>query len=84
MQNKISEIIKKKINFVLAFGHIQKFHTFDEKLLTFSFRIMTSVISHSMAWTNERLKFSSADNVGLKTLWKMLVFDNSSGKEVKC
>ncbi|KAG4071908.1 hypothetical protein HA402_006069 [Bradysia odoriphaga] len=32
-----------------------------------------------MAWTNERLKFSSAENVGLKTLWKMLVFEN--GKE---
>lgn len=41
---------------------------------------MTSVISHSMAWTNERLKFSSAENIGLKTLWKMLVFEN--GKEV--
>lgn len=43
---------------------------------------MTSVIPHSMAWTNERLKFSSADNVGLKALWKMLVFDNTNGKEV--
>ncbi|KAJ6649939.1 hypothetical protein Bhyg_05182, partial [Pseudolycoriella hygida] len=39
---------------------------------------MTSVISHSMAWKNERLKFSSAENIGLRTLWKMLVFD---GKE---
>lgn len=45
---------------------------------------MTTAISHSMAYrTNERLKFSStAENVGLKTLWKMLVFDNTSGKEV--
>ncbi len=41
---------------------------------------MTSVISHSMAY--ERLKFSTAENVGLKTLWKMLVFDNTNGKEV--
>lgn len=77
-------------NFKVKFFTTKKFFVsyiriqlrFDEQLLKFSFWIMTSVISNSMAWTNERLKVSSAENVGLKTIWKMLVFDNTTRKEV--
>lgn len=39
---------------------------------------MTTIVAHPMAWTNERLKYSSNDCIGLKTLWKMLVLDNNN------
>lgn len=44
---------------------------------------MTSVISNPMAWTNERLKLSCTDGIGLKTLWKMIVLDNNNHSNSK-
>lgn len=39
---------------------------------------MTTIVAQPMAWTNERLKYSSNDCIGLKSLWKMLILDNHS------
>lgn len=36
-----------------------------------------------MAWTNERLKLSCTDGIGLKTLWKMIVLDNHNSSSKK-
>lgn len=44
---------------------------------------MTSIISNPMAWTNERLKLSCTDGIGLKTLWKMIVLDNQNSNSKK-
>lgn len=42
----------------------------------------TAFINHpTMAWTNQRLKFTSNDCINLKTLWKMLILDDSHEKE---
>lgn len=44
---------------------------------------MTTYISQPMAWTNERLKFSSSECINLKALWKMLILDNTSSVDIK-
>lgn len=44
---------------------------------------MTTFIRQPMAWTNERLKYSSNDCINLKTLWKMLILDNNENVDIK-
>lgn len=44
---------------------------------------MTTFIAQPMAWTNERLKYSSNECINLKTLWKMLILDNTNTANIK-
>lgn len=44
---------------------------------------MTTFIAQPMAWTNERINFSSNDCINLKTLWKMLIFDDTESVDIK-
>lgn len=49
------------------------------RIMTSGAAVCTLAAAHPMAWTNERLKLSCADGIGLKSLWKMLVLDKSGG-----
>jgi len=34
-----------------------------------------------MAWSNEKLRFSCIDNIGLKQLWKLIALDTSASSK---
>lgn len=41
----------------------------------------TTFIGQPMAWTHQRIKYTSNDCINFKALWKMLILDNSHEHE---
>lgn len=39
---------------------------------------MTSTVLQPMAWTNEKIRLSCVENIGLRQLWKLIALDNGT------
>lgn len=42
---------------------------------------MCTAINQPMAWTHQRIKYTSNDCINLKALWKMLILDSNPENE---